>query len=127
MVDKALTQSIEFIGKDIKPTLAKAKGDEKKIMDIDTEITIMESTKNFNKMVNNMFAICSKICIKDFSNGRMSVTEAKCAENCQKKFYESYAIGERLVCSVMENSKNNDIFSNKTEVDIIEEAKKKLI
>jgi len=120
MVDKIQAQSIDFLGDDIKKTLSKPT--EANMMDLNTQIAIGEMNMNYNKMVNNMLNTCANICLRNFVNPKFSGVEAICVENCQKKFYTTYAIGENLVRFVMEEAKKADLFSNKNEVDIIESA-----
>jgi hypothetical protein len=123
MVDKIQNQSIDFIGDKTKQKNNFFKDD---IIGIDTEFAIAELNKNYNKMINNMFAVCSKMCIKNFTSQKMNTTEQNCSENCQKKFYSTYAYGESMVRMIVEETKKADLFSNQTEVNIVENAKKKV-
>jgi hypothetical protein len=121
MVDKIQTQSIDFLGDDLKKTVSKPT--EAVMMDLNTQIAIGEMNKNYNKMVNNMLNTCANICLRNFANPKFTASEALCVENCQKKFYATYAIGESLIRFVMEEAKKTDLFSNKNEVDIVESAR----
>jgi hypothetical protein len=124
MVDKIQTQSIDFLGEDDKKTFIKQ--NEAMMIDLQTQIAMGELNKNYNRMINNMLASCANICLKNFSNAKFTQSESVCVENCQKKYYSTYAIGEYFVRYVLEESKKTDFFSNKTEVDIIENAQNKL-
>ena len=63
MVDNIESQSIHFTGK----IENNKKIIHKDIMDNDTERALLESTKNFNKLTNDMFTVCSKFCIKNLT------------------------------------------------------------
>jgi hypothetical protein len=122
MVDKIEAQFVEFTGKQKQQPVS-----EKSLMDKDTENAIVESTKNYNKMVNNMFVMCSKICIKNFTSSTLSHSEATCVENCQKKFFASYAIGQEFIDMLVTQVNQTDLFSNNTnELDIVEKSIKKI-
>jgi hypothetical protein len=117
MVDKIESQSVEFT--DVKRS---NKTPTKPLMDIDTERAILESTKNYNKMVNDMFSVCSNICIKNFSVSKLTTQEEICIENCQKKFFVSYATGQTILDSIVAQVNKTDLFSNTKDVDIIQAA-----
>lgn len=124
MVDKIETQSIDFLGGDEKkPSITQ---NESLIIDLQTQIALGEMNKNYNKMVNNMLASCADVCLKNFSNAKFTQSESTCIENCQKKYYSTYAIGEYFVRYILEESKKTDLFSNKNEVDIIENSQNRL-
>jgi hypothetical protein len=91
----------------------------KPVMDALTQEAIIESTTNYNKLVNNMLDICGNICIKNFNISQLNQTEKNCTENCQKKFYASYSKGERLLNLILENANKTDLFSDATDVSII--------
>ena len=118
MVDKVQNQSIDFVGE-----IKKQEQAETSIMDLQSQIAIGELNKNYNKMVNNMFKCCAEICIKNFNYPKLSNSEKTCVENCQKKFFSSYRLGSNLVNSIIEEARRTDIFSEKSEVDIVEGAR----
>jgi hypothetical protein len=127
MVEKSLTQSVQFL-EDKENKLQSAQGGPRKeskygrevtAMDVPTEMAIVESTKNYNIMINAMFRICSQKCIKSFKQIELNPNEKICVENCQKKFYRTYSIGESFVNVIMEEANNTDLFTNKNEVDVI--------
>jgi len=124
MVDKIQTQNIDFLGEEPKNT--NNKQSETIMIDLPTQIAMGELNKNYNKMVNNMFATCANICLKNFMNQKYSSNEFICVENCQKKYYSTYALGEYLIKYILEESKKTDLFSSTTDVNIIENAQDKL-
>jgi hypothetical protein len=124
MVDKVNNQSIEFLGEELKQA---PKKESIGIMDYPTQMAIVEVNSNYNKMINNMFKACATNCIKNFSFPKMGNNEKICAENCQKKFYESYYIGQGYVQGILEEAYKTDFFSDKNEVDIINSANKKRV
>lgn len=123
MVDKIETQSIDFLGDDDK---AVSKATEVSMLDLPTQIAIGEMNKNYNKMVNNMLNTCANICLKNFTNPKFTSNEAICVENCQKQFYATYALGEYMIRYIMEETKKTDLFSNRNEINIIDNAQDRL-
>jgi hypothetical protein len=115
MVENIESQSINFTGKS-----EVQKSIQKDIMDVDTEKALIESTKNFNKLTNDMFLVCSKFCIKNFTLKNFTNEEENCIENCQKKFITSYAIGKGFVDMLVDEINKTDIFSNKNELNLIQ-------
>lgn len=122
MVDRIDAQSVDFIG----DNKVMPKSDDKKLMSLETEDAIVESTKNFNKLVNNMFSVCGKLCIKSFNGLQLNPEEKECVDNCHKKFFHSYAVGERILTLILEEAKKTDLFSDKSEINIINDARKNL-
>ena len=120
MVDNVSNQSIDFLGEILKEEKKEKVG----IMDYPTQIAIVELNKNYNKMINNMFKACANICVKNFNYPKLSTGEKICAENCQKKFFESYVIGQSFVGKVLDETNKTDLFSDKNEVDIVRNAGK---
>ena len=120
MVDNISNQSIDFLGEILK----EEKIEKIEIMDYPTQVAIVELNRNYNKMINNMFKTCANICVKNFNYPKLSAAEKICAENCQKKFFESYVIGQGFVSKVMEETNKTDLFSDKNEVDIVRSAGK---
>jgi hypothetical protein len=118
MVDKVENQSVEFIGK------VESVTQDSYIMDFETQAAIVQVSKNYNKMINNMFLTCAELCLKNFKYAKMSEKEAKCAENCQRKYFESHALGKNLLGGILEETAKTDIFSSKDEVDIIKNVNK---
>jgi|LauGreDrversion4_2_1035121.scaffolds.fasta_scaffold1021697_2 hypothetical protein len=118
MVDKIQNQSIEFIGQ------VESKNQETPIMDFETQATLVQVTKNYNKMINDMFLTCAELCLKNFKYAKMSEKEALCAENCQRKYFESHALGRGFMGLVLEETAKTDIFSDKDEVDIVKNVNK---
>jgi hypothetical protein len=124
MVDNVQNQSVDFLG-NLKKLENIKKDKDSKVMDYDTQVAIVELNKNYNKMVNNMFETCAKMCFKNFNTQTMNKEEKICALNCQKKFYSTYVYGQSYVNAIIEETGKTDIFSDKTEVDIIENARLK--
>jgi hypothetical protein len=121
MVDNVNASSVDFLGDKPKTSVY----GEKKVMSIDTQVALVEASKNYNKLVNNMFATCGKICIKNFSNNfQLNQEEKSCIENCHKKFYNSYAIGESILGYIMKEAEKADVFSDVDEVNLVLKAKK---
>jgi hypothetical protein len=120
MTEKNLSQTVDFSG-EIKK---QEKYTELKVMDFNTQNALMEMNRNHNKMINNMFYVCSNFCFKKFSGANLTSIEKTCAENCQKKFYSAYNIGSRLMDRLMKESDKIDIFSDKNEVDIVKDSRK---
>ena len=116
MVDKVDAQFIEFKGDNNTKRIV----NEKPLLDNDTEMALLESTKNYNKMVNNMFDVCSKICIKKFTESNFNTHELICVENCQKKFFASYSIGHGLLSTIFNQIDKTDIFTNPSDVNLIQ-------
>ena len=115
MVDNIESQSIHFEGNsEIKKTI------HKDLMDVNTENALIESTKNFNKLTNDMFSVCSKFCIKNFSSKIFTNDEENCLENCHKKFMTSYSIGKGFVDILVGEINKTDIFSNKNDLNLIQ-------
>ncbi len=127
MVDKIEAQSVDFLGEaeQFKKTTS-SKFKEEVVVDMDTQIAIGELQKNYNQMVNNMLSTCANICIKNFNGAKLSDTESICVDNCQKKFYSTYAVGEKFVRLILEEANKTDIFSNSNQTNIIENAANKL-
>lgn len=125
MTEKVQSQNIDFTG-ELKHN-KQAKFQEIKVMDYNSQLVIVEINKNYNKMINNMFSLCGKKCIGNFSNSNLGPQEKICLENCQKKFYNSYVIGKTFVDQVINESKSLDLFSDKTEVDLIQQVSAKKI
>ncbi len=127
-MEKHLNQTIEFTDHGFPPTTTDTKTNdiERKeyyVMDQPTEITLLEINKNYSKMMNNMFAVCGRKCIKNFNISIMNTDEKFCVENCQKKFYLNYSIGKKILNEIMKEVKDIDLFSDKTEVDLAKNAK----
>jgi hypothetical protein len=121
MVDNVNASSVEFLGNKQKTDVYS----EKKVMSVSTQDTLVEATKNYNRLVNNMFASCGKICIKNFNNNlQLNQEEKSCIENCHKKFYNSYAIGESILGYIMKEAEKADVFSDIDEVNLVSKAKK---
>jgi hypothetical protein len=118
MVDNIEAQSVYFTGQ----TNQQKKVVQKDVMDMDTQNALVESTKNFNKLANDMMFVCGNICIKNFGARNLNREETNCVENCQKKFYHSYALGKKIVDNIVKQVNNTDIFSNKKEIDIIQDS-----
>ncbi len=121
MVDKIQNQTIDFLGEINKKGSSEL---DEYVMDYPTQVAICQMNKNYNKMINNMFATCANICIKTFNYPKLNEKEKNCAEICQKKFYSSYFIGQQFVTAVIEESKKIDLFSDKTELDVILSTRK---
>jgi len=125
MVDNLDSHSIEFIGeKANKPTTSKYINSLNDIFDFQTQNTFTNIFGNYHKFLNNMLVTCSNICIKDFNHMNLNMNEEICVNNCQKKFFTTYAVGENYLKSVADRSKNADIFSNITHIDLIENKNK---
>jgi hypothetical protein len=120
MTEKVQSQHVDFTGQVKSKEISK----EMQVMDYPTQVTIVEMNKNYNKMINNMFAICAKSCIRNFNQARMSIEEKSCAENCQKKYYSTFVIGKGFVNQITMETEQLDIFSNTNEVDLIKNSKK---
>ncbi len=119
MTENVQSQTIDFAGE-----LKNAeKFKEVEVMDAQMQNAIVELNKNYNKMVNNMFYTCAKMCIKKFDNPNLMRNEQVCVENCQKKFYKSYSIGHRFMADIMREVEKVDLFSDKSEVDIVKSRK----
>lgn len=123
MTDNVQSQNVDFT-EGIKNTEAKT-FKETKVMDFPTQLAIVEINKNYNKMVNNMFNVCAKMCIKTFNQQSLSTQEKTCAENCQKKFFESFVIGKKIVNNIVKEVEKVDLFDDKSEVDIVKSAREK--
>jgi hypothetical protein len=123
MVDKVDSQFVEFKGAN---KVEKSGQKTKELMDVDTENALVESTKNFNKLVNNMFNECSKLCINNFAACSLSTHETICVENCQKKFFTSYAIGQQIVNAILAEANKADMFSDNTDINIIQNSLDKI-
>lgn len=121
MVDNVDSQVVGFEGS--KAGLSSQSS--KSIMDISTQNALIESTKNYNKLINNMLDICGNICIKNFNTSQMNQLEKNCTESCQKKFYGSYSKAEQILTSILKNANDTDIFSDETDVSIINNSLKK--
>jgi hypothetical protein len=119
MVDNIEAQSVHFTG--VEQTQQK-KTNPKELMDIDTQNALVESTKNFNKLANDMMLVCGSICIKNFTAKNLNREETNCVENCQKKYINSYAIGKKFIDVIVNQVNKTDLFSNKTEIEIIQNS-----
>ena len=117
MVDNIESQTIQFSGQENKQALYN-----KDIMDIHTQNALIESTKNFNKLANDMMTVCSNICIKNFYGKNLDREETNCVENCQKNFFSSYAMGKQFVDIIIQNVNKTDLFENKSDIDIIQSS-----
>ncbi len=118
MVDKIENQSVDFLGE------VEQKAQDLTVMDMATQQTLVEISRNYNKMVNNMFKTCAQLCLKNFAYPKMSDKEQICAENCQKKFFATYAQGYDYVKLILEETQKTDFFADKDEVDIVKSANK---
>lgn len=116
MVEKVENQSVDFLGPIIQ--------EESNIMDFNTQSTLLEISKNYNKMINNMFKVCADICIKNFNYPKLSESEIICTENCQRKFFQTYVQGYNYVKLILDEAQKSDIFVINGELDIIKNVKK---
>jgi hypothetical protein len=122
MVDKISSQSVDFKpDPDLGERTTQVQND-KPLMDKDTENALLDRTRNFNKMVNNMFNVCAKRCIKNFTNTSLNTQEAICVENCQKKYFTSYAVGHQFLDMIVNQVNKTDLFATTTDVDIIQRS-----
>ena len=121
MVDNFDSHSIEFLGdKANKPASKKLQSSLNDVFDFKTQNTFFNIFGNYHKFFNNMMMTCSNICIKDFNHMNLNMNEEICLSNCQKKFFTTYAVGENYLKTVATKSKNADIFSDITHIDLIE-------
>lgn len=120
MVENISNQTIDFIGQ-IKE---QEKREKIGIMDYPTQVAIVELNKNYNKFINNMFKTCAKVCINNFNYPKLGGSEKSCVESCQRKFFETYYIGQNFVNAVLAETNKTDLFSESEEVDIIKNANK---
>lgn len=122
MVDNLDSHSIEFIGeKDVnKPVTKRFQPSLNELFDLKTQNTFLNAFRNYHKFLNNMLLTCSNICIKDFNYMNLNMNEEICVTNCQKKFFTAYAVGEQYLKTVATKSKNADIFSDITHIDLID-------
>lgn len=113
-------QSINFIGeRDLNSGKVVR---EKEVMDIETQNALFTMNKNYEKMINNMFEHCANVCFKDFTFPQINKEERLCVENCQKKYYHTYAAGESILKYVLQESQKIDLFSDKTELDLLKDV-----
>lgn len=120
MVDNVDNHSIEFSGSDNNRKNSRYKNQETEFYDWKSQNTLLNVYGNYHKFINNMFTACSNICIKDFNHLNVNMNEEICINNCQKKFFTTYAIGENYLKTVANKSKNTDIFSELTRIDLID-------
>lgn len=122
MVDNLDSHSIEFLGEKSanKPVSQKYQSSVNEIFDFKTQETFFNVFGNYHKFLNNMLTTCSNICIKDFNHMNLNMNEEICVSNCHKKFFTSYAVGENYLKTVAAKSKDADIFSDITHIDLID-------
>ena len=121
MVDNLDGHSIDFIGENInKPVYKKYKSSINELFDFKTQETFFNIFGNYHRFLNNMLTTCSNVCIKDFNHMNLNMNEEICVSNCHKKFFTAYAIGENYLKTVATKSKNADIFSGISHIDLIE-------
>jgi len=120
MVDNVDSHLIEFLGENNnKTTPKKYKGSVDEMFNFKTQDTFLYVFENYHKFIKNMLITCSNICIKDFNHMNLNMNEEICVNNCQKKFFSAYAIGENYLKTVASKSKKADIFSDVTHIDLI--------
>lgn len=119
MVDNLDSHSIEFIG-DKKPAPKRYQPSINEMFDLNTQNTFLNVFGNYHGFLNNMILTCSNACIKDFNHMNLNMNEEICVSNCHKKFFTSYAVGENYLKTIASRSKNADIFSDITHIDLID-------
>lgn len=125
MVDNLDNQSIDFTNdnKENKPSTSRYRQSINDLFDLKTQETYLNIFENYHKFLSNMLITCSNICIKDFHHIKLNYKEEICVNNCQKKYFTAYAVGENYIKSVANKSKNADLFSDITHVDLIDNTK----
>lgn len=123
MVERHLNQSVVFLDQDNKlqkkTQESSSQDDDVRVMDKLTEMAILDSTKYYNRMVNNMLKVCSERCISSFHSSQMTKQEKSCVENCQKKFYKTVSLGDGFIKTILNETKNVDLLSSKNEIDVL--------
>ena len=65
-------------------------------MTIESQRVLVEMTKNYNKMTNNMISQCGSLCFKVMETSDLTMSETRCLENCLNKYFKTYYIGEKF-------------------------------
>ena len=101
------SQNVSFIGNEpeVKSTNRKFKSNNKQLLDFETQKFIINSTKNYNNMKNNMFMECSKICFNNLTTSELTIGEQNCLNNCQHKYFFSYALAEQFSNNIAKDLK----------------------
>jgi len=124
-------QSISFEGpkgsqEKLEEETPKFKSSGKKILDFATQKFMINSAKNYNNMKNNMLFECSKICFNNFTTSELTIGEKDCLDNCQHKYFYSYALSEQFSNNITEELKENKANENAKLTTILNNAQNKL-
>ena len=81
-------------------------------MTIETQRVLVEMTKNYNKMTNDMLTQCGNLCFKVMETGDLTISENRCVENCMNKYFTTYYIAEKFSNIIIQktNESNNQDF-----------------
>lgn len=72
-------------------------------MDYPTQRALIDSSRNYNKMVNNMFRSCANVCINRLNTDELTRLEEKCLENCYEKYFHTFFQGGGFLRKFMNN------------------------
>lgn len=97
----------------------------KQLSEFKSKAAFLNVYGNYSKFINNMFSTCGSICIKDFHNEILNAEEETCVNKCQQKYLRGYIMGENYLKAVSAKSKEADIFSDMTHLELIDISSQK--